>query len=461
MKTRTLAGALVVSCLLTCSYEASAADDPTMFRVFLGDGSSLVSYGEIARVGDRVVFSMPIGSARNAPLHLVNLAADRVDWNRTDRYAASARTSHYIATQAEIDYAELSNQVAQTLNAVIGTTEPTKRLAIVEQARKSLADWPQNHYNYRDNEVRQMLGMLDEAIADLRASTGTGRFDLNLVAYSAPLVQVEVLLPAPTPREAIEQALLAARLAESPVERTALFAAALDGLDREKAAIDAEWASATRTAVNVAIDAELRLDRTYQSLTERMMRLADGRARLADVRGIEQLIIGIRERDTALGAARPDAVNALIAAVEEKLDAARRLRLARDRWELRAPVFGKYRLAIRRPMSLLAELTPSLQDIKSLSGSSPSALAGIERLVVRIVKLAADISPPEEFRAAHALLVSAAQLAEHAARIRRDATLANDIARAWDASSAAAGALMLGARAKSEIQTLLRLPQLR
>src|SRR3989442_330576 len=133
MKTSMLAGALVVSCLLACARGASAADDPTMFRVFLKDGSSLVSYGEVARVGDRVVFSMPIGSTPNAPLHLVNLAAGNVDWNRTDRYAASARTSHYIATQAEIDYAELSNQVAQTLNAVIVTTEPAKRLAIVEQ----------------------------------------------------------------------------------------------------------------------------------------------------------------------------------------------------------------------------------------------------------------------------------------------------------------------------------------
>ncbi len=33
--------------------------------------------------------------------------------------------------------------------------------------------------------------------------------------------------------------------------------------------------------------------------------------------------------------------------------------------------------------------------------------------------------------------------------------------RAWDASSAAAGALMLGARARADIQALLRPPQLR
>ena len=68
--------------------------------------------------------------------------------------------------------------------------------------------------------------------------------------------------------------------------------------------------------------------------------------------------------------------------------------------------------------------------------------------------------PPEECRAAHALFVSTAHLAANAARIRRDATLAGDIARAWDASSAAAGSLMLGAKAKMEIRSLINRPQL-
>jgi hypothetical protein len=57
--------------------------------------------------------------------------------------------------------------------------------------------------------------------------------------------------------------------------------------------------------------------------------------------------------------------------------------------------------------------------------------------------------------------VSAAQLADNAARIRREAILSGDLARAWDASSAAAGALMLGERSRSDIQALLRRPELR
>ena len=51
---------LVVLLLLTNSAAASAASDATLFRIFLRDGSNVVSFGEFARVGDDVVFSMPV-----------------------------------------------------------------------------------------------------------------------------------------------------------------------------------------------------------------------------------------------------------------------------------------------------------------------------------------------------------------------------------------------------------------
>jgi hypothetical protein len=81
--------------------------------------------------------------------------------------------------------------------------------------------------------------------------------------------------------------------------------------------------------------------------------------------------------------------------------------------------------------------------------------------VAQIMKLASAIAPPQEVAAAHALLISAVQLASSAAEIRREAALAADMTRAWDASSAAAGSLMLDAKARADIQTLLRVPQLR
>ena len=125
-----------------------------------------------------------------------------------------------------------------------------------------------------------------------------------------------------------------------------------------------------------------------------------------------------------------------------------------------APDLRIYRLAIRAPMDLFAGLRAPLEDIKELAGSPPGSLAMLQRSASRIATLMAAVVPPEEVTAAHALLLSAVQLAGNAAQIRREAALAGDMARAWDASSAAAGALMLGAKARTDILAALRLPQL-
>ena len=460
MNSRSLATAFLAAALLL-PVHAAAADDPVLLRVFLTDGTSLVSYGEPARVGDRVVFSMPTATGANPPLHLVNLPVARVDWDRTSRYTTTAQATHYIATQADADYAALSNSVALTLSDVGKATDARTRLAIVERARQTLAEWPKNHYNYRQTEVKQMLAMLDEAIGDLQAQTGRGRFTLTLSAFVEPPLPNEPLLPPPTPREAIEQVLLAASVVDTAAERTSLLSSAVVALDRDKDAVPADWATETRTATAAAVRAELRVDNRYQVLTSESMAVANYRAQQGDVRGLERLLQTIPQRDALLGGKRPDAVAALIGAVEGKLDAARQLQLARDRFAMRAPVLREYRTAIRTPMDLFAQLKPALEAVKALSGSTPETLALMERNVARILALASAIVPPEEVAAAHALLVSAAQLAGNSARIRREATLAGDMPRAWDASSAAAGALMLGAKARVDIQTSLRLPQLR
>ena len=460
MCSRKLAGAALVLCLLTGTGPLAAADDAALFRVFLKDGTSLVSYGEYARVGDRIVFSMPTAATPNPPMHLIDLPADRVDWDRTERYAATVRETHYVETQAEKDYAVVSNSVTQTLNEVALTTDASRRLDLVERARRTLAEWPADHFNYRVNEIRQMLGMLDEAIADLRSSSKTGRFDLALTAFSIPPGNPEPLLPKPTPKDAIEETLLAARLADSAAERTSLLKDAMASLDATAGALPPEWVASVRADTTAQLQLEQRIDREYSTLTTYYMDIAHRRATAADVRGVERLVARIQERDAALGAHRPESVNALIAAVRSELDAARRLRLARDRWNMRVPEFRKYYASIAAALAQLSRLRPALESIKSLAGSSPASLDAIEGSVGEIVKTADTVRPPEEFRAAHAQLVSAAQLAANAARIRREATIAGDMARAWDASSAAAGALMLGSAARKEIVRLLNPPRL-
>src|SRR5262249_14116090 len=142
MNARTLAGVLMLCSLLTHGAAAVAAPQDnadsgaTLFRVFLKDGGTLVSYGEIARVGDQVVFSMPTGPGNPPAVHLTTLSADKIDWSRTERYAESARAGRYIETQAENDYTILSNQVAGTLNEVGRADDPARRVEIVERARR-------------------------------------------------------------------------------------------------------------------------------------------------------------------------------------------------------------------------------------------------------------------------------------------------------------------------------------
>src|SRR5262249_11647065 len=384
---------------------------------------------------------------------------------RPYRYAESAPATRYPATRAESDYIALSNELARTLTEVSQVTDASKRLALVESARKQLAEWPRTHYGYRSNEVRQMLGMLDDAIADLRAATGDGHLNLTLSTYMGePPPPIQPLLPPPTPKEAIEQALLASHLADSSVERESLLDAAIREIDRSGTSVPVDWRAATRAGAAAELANERRLDQVYQTLSTRVMARADERARAADVRGLERVLEAVGHPYAALGRQRPDAITALVTAGQVKPDQARQLRLARDRWAMRAVEFEKYRIAITEPIDLFglfARITPALEDIRSLAGSTPTALSAAERAIGQIARRAALIVPPAEFSAPHALIVSAAQLASNAAVIRRQAALSGDIARAWDASSAAAGALMLSARAKSEIQTLLRPPELR
>ena len=109
------------------------AESVTLLRVFLNDGTAIVSYGEYARVGDRLVFSMPVGAvdtgrSTNPLLHVVNLPVSAVNWTATERYAESARYASYMANSAASDYAALAGDIAATLNAIVLNKDPRARL---------------------------------------------------------------------------------------------------------------------------------------------------------------------------------------------------------------------------------------------------------------------------------------------------------------------------------------------
>ena len=141
---------------------AAAATDATLFRLYLTDGTSIVSFGEYARVADRVVFSMPVGGPLDQPrLHVVSLPIAAIDWARTDRYADSARYQHYADTRGEDDFLRLTNDVARVLNEIALNTDRSRALAYAEQARRVLVEWPRTHFGYRQRDVREFAMLLD------------------------------------------------------------------------------------------------------------------------------------------------------------------------------------------------------------------------------------------------------------------------------------------------------------
>lgn len=453
--------ALLAVAVLSPSVARAGVSDATLFRVFLKNGTAVVSYGEFARVGERVIFSMPIGPLSEQPvLHLVNLPASAIDWTNTERYAESARFDRYVSTRADADFAALSGEVAETLNKVALTSSPTRRLEIAEQARRKLAEWPAAHYGYRAWDVSQILLVLDEAISALRAAAGATRFDLNLVAAVAP-PPPGPLLPDPTAAESFKQALAVASLTDVPAERLSLLRSIAARLETAGTSLQESWRSKTRKALRDQIAGEMSVENAYGHLAQSMLRSAATYANRADVRGVEKVLGRIRREDASLGKKRPEQINALLQEVQRSLDSARRLRLARDQWTLRKTAYRLYEGSIRNVMSDFSRMQPWLEDIKTLAGPTAPELTRLASTTQRAGGRLATVAAPEDFKPVHALMISAVQLADTAARVRQQAAQSGNLRTAWDASAAAAGSIMLFVRARSDMEALLKPPAIR
>jgi len=141
------------------------------------------------------------------------------------------------------------------------------------------------------------------------------------------------------------------------------------------------------------------------------------------------------------------------------LDAARRLRLARDNWASRADQVRRYRAALAEPLAIMRASRASLDQIRRLAGPSRARLARLVTGTARASRLVAAIRAPAEESAAHGLLRNAIQLASRAAESRQRAVRSGTMQLAWEASSAAAGALMLLDRASGDLDALRKMPK--
>lgn len=432
----------------------AVADQATLFRVFLRDGSTLVSYGEYARVADRVIVTLPLGATTVAApdLEILSIPADTVDWEKTDAYADSARAARYAATTGPNDFALLNDAVTIALNEIAQAGEPARKVAMALQARQNVTKWASEHYGYRAADVARLATLFDAVIAETRRASGEANVDMSLVASLAAPPDAP-LFPTPSAQETVEQALRAVTLAPDATERTSLLAA----IERTLAgsAANEAWAMPLRTRVIAALEMERSTDRAYAALTHDALNAANRSAAIGDVTAVERAIRTLLKQDDKLGQRRPQEMAAVLATLDARLAAARQERLARDNRAARAAVLAQYRRAIAEPLSIMRRERAALDEIRRLAGPAPAQLSDLAFAVKRAQRLLDKITVPDEVTAAHSLLKNAVQLAARAAEGRQQAVLTRSMQTAQEASSAAAGALMLFDKATTDLRILL------
>jgi hypothetical protein len=445
---RALFAALLLCCASPCDAD-QAPPDASLYRVFLNDGTTLVSYGEFARVADRIVVSLPLGAA----LHLLSIPADTVDWEKTDAYSESVRASRYAETRGPDDLALLNEAVSRALGDIALTKDPARKIAMAAEARQNVMKWAADHYGYQAERVAQLASMFDDVVAGVRAEGGARNVDLSLVANMAAPPSVP-LLPPPSADEGIESALRAAALSPEASERISLLRA----IERTLTDAGAPRTTPLYGRVRAALTAEERASQGYAVLTRDVLRSADRYAGAADVTGVERVIRRALAEDDRLGQRRPQEMAALLATLDAKLDVARRLRLARDNWAARADALREYRAAAEVSLTLLRTSRAALDEIKRLAGPSRIRLTRLAMRMKTATEQIAAVTAPAEAASVHTLLKSALQFAERAAERRQHAVTTREMQAAWEASSAAAGALMFLERIVEEWQALTKMP---
>lgn len=457
-RARGFTAAILFASLWSLPLRAQDAPSSVLFRVFLTDGRTLTSFGEVARLDDRVVFSMPT-RIRPEPggFQLVSIPADRVDWQRTGQYSDRVHAAVYAASRGAADFAALSDEVTRMLNVVSSTADPGARLVLAETARQSLAEWPNKHYGYNVAQVREFIGLLDGIIAELRAAVGQSRFSLSL---TAPLAAApEPPMPPPTDTELVEGLMTVASLADAPAEKIGILEKVMAVLNSTMGLLMPEaWSTRIRLQALDELAAERRLEAGYAELRTSTLEASSKAASRGDVKDLEQLREKVQKQDARLGKKQPGNIEALIATLDMQIDATRRVKVAREHWSKRAPLYRRYRRAMNSSFSMFKSATSPLEQVRAMSGPMSDEITPLSKRLASAERKIAKVVPPEELAASHALIRSAWELAQNAFLLRMQATSGNSLSGGQQASSAASGALMLYQKARADQQAVMEQP---
>jgi len=436
---------------------AGAAGTAPAYRIFLIDGTPLVSFGEFARAGGFVVFTAPIGTPSNPDaLRVVSLPESAVDWERTDRYTSAVRHRTYAQTRGEEDYAALTGAVARALGDMAFAPDASAKLAIAADIRRQLLEWPAAHFGYRSADVRELTATVEEAISDIRAGSGSRAFDLSLVAIIEP--PSEPLLPEPTLQDSLASAAAVAQRTTDRRARLSLQQSVLSVLSRQKSALPRDWYSATREVLVRSVERETKLDSEYADLTSRTLRKAKEHVSDGDPASLERLAAKAREEDGRLGYQRPNQMTALMASLAAATEKASELRQAIDQYEYRRKAFASYRKRINSSLEKFDDVVDDITSVKNLDSIGTRRLGKVSNRVSAIEVGLLPLVPPTELRSAHDLLFSSVRLMREAIKLQGGSASSVDVSRVQNASASAAGALLLLDTARRRIDEFYRRP---
>ena len=106
-------------------------------------------------------------------------------------------------------------------------------------------------------------------------------------------------------------------------------------------------------------------------------------------------------------------------------------------------MYRSYRRSMNGSFSMFKAATQPLEQVRAMTGPPADDIRALSKRLAGADRKIAKIMPPEELAASHALVRSAWELAQNAFRLRLQAVSGNNVIGAQQASSAAAGALML------------------
>jgi hypothetical protein len=138
----------------------------------------------------------------------------------------------------------------------------------------------------------------------------------------------------------------------------------------------------------------------------------------------------------------------------------RAYRAALDRYTAIRPALFAYEKGVRPVMSGFDGLVPVFQAVRE---ERYTAYERLERAGVRLGDYAdalQAVDPPPDLADVHATLISAVQMAFHAVTRRRLAVASGSRVVAAEASSAAAGAMLLAAQARETLVARLYPPKI-